>query len=851
MEGGVNSDLAPILLPKNVASWTINATLRGGFARPRPPLFRRTLIFSSAEIQNYFQTGFFQGMGYYRPDFGSAQWVMQISGRLYSLTESSDGWNVADITIPNDANDATTSQVWMNQAEKWLIITDGSSKFPIFWDGVTARRSLGPSVLIVTASATDPLTPPAIGATIVLTIPTFYDGPLNVPVLFNGEYYQVISVEQSPPAPTPAPVYNAIVTYIQGPGGPYPVGSVIATQPSYVGFTNTSANLLVTATFSRVIMSFADPHGITNAGDVLFGTGEGLVFPVYYRANPGDPLTLFPISAAWVVTGIPTPNTLRVETLDITTGNAIGTMSVVFGTLIRKASTAEPSVTVATVAIQFSSAGVGVPQTIQTTQPYLGTDNQSVWLGNTQFLISQAPPPVPPVIPPPQWYLVLSNISDASGSITNLNVLSVPELPAGRMGAYGLGHQTMSLTDGISFIYGDTVGGPSGTPANDYRDSVLKTTENTFLESRGSFRIPTSGDLITSMTFTAILDRAYGQGPLSIGTPSSIFTCDVPTNQASWIALENPILTQALIAKGPLAQNSTVLVNSDTLFRTTEGLSSLIFGRRDFETWGNTPISTEVNRTILQDNRNYLSYGSSIVFDNRFLTTAAPMTSGRGIVQVGTLALNLDPVSSLRGKAPSIWESLWTGINALQYGVGTFGSIERAFMMTFNQVENKLEFFEQARSDSGLYFDNGTDRIQWVVETPCIFKPDEREPSMPIVRLRNGKMQMANIVGTVRIRVLWRPDFYPCWSLWFQRDICATVDPANPDSQAGYATEIGFGEPPVLYCSAANDRPLRDGRFHQIRLEVTGQCVVMGLEFAAVPEPVVTFPAPVCNIAET
>src|SRR5690349_10820212 len=105
---GINSDLPPILLPKDTLSWSTNATLRGGYPRPRPPRFLKTLTYPNDEVKTLFtSTGFFQGAGYYRPDFGAAQLIVAISGRLFALTEITDSWSVAEITVPGDPNLST------------------------------------------------------------------------------------------------------------------------------------------------------------------------------------------------------------------------------------------------------------------------------------------------------------------------------------------------------------------------------------------------------------------------------------------------------------------------------------------------------------------------------------------------------------------------------------------------------------------------------------------------------------------------------------------------------------------------------------------------------------------------
>ena len=41
----------------------------------------------------------------------------------------------------------------MFQAEKWLIVTDGTQSLPIFFDGVSSRRSIGNNQAFLTITA--------------------------------------------------------------------------------------------------------------------------------------------------------------------------------------------------------------------------------------------------------------------------------------------------------------------------------------------------------------------------------------------------------------------------------------------------------------------------------------------------------------------------------------------------------------------------------------------------------------------------------------------------------------------------------------------------------------------------
>lgn len=807
--GGVNSDVEPLLLDRNTLSWMTNGTVRGGYAKPRPARILRKTVEA---------TGLFQGAGYYRPDYGPSELAAQIGGRLFSFPVNGNTITEVDITVPGDPNDGATSQVWMFQAEKWLIVTDGSTKNPIFYDGVTSRRSYGPSVVLGVATAFNPATPPPIGETVQLTLNDPYEGPFNVPVLFNGEYYLVVS------STGPTPAYSVRLTAIAAVvGATVPSGSTVEIRPDRVSYNSavgTVQNGVVPGKVSTSL-SFAAPHNLALTDTVVMVRNFG-AFPA-------------PLTETWTVESIisPTQALLATPPKPFPYAGLLGTIPI----QIVKKNTTDPTVAIGNTTVSFPNPPDNGTVDITLDTPYTGAAGQVVWIADDQYTIESLGGGSPSTT------LYLQNLTDTSvAPYTNpSDVLSIPELPPGRMGAYGIGHVALNLIDGHSYIYGDVVGGPSGTPIYDYRDAVLKTTENDFLAGGGSFRIPNTGELITSFTIAPVLDASYGQGPLQIGTPISVYTCDIPTSPQAFEDLTNPILTQALIGKGPVSQNGTIIANSDTLYRSGLGFDSLIYGRRDFQTgWGNTPISTEVNRSIEGEDKSLISFTSAATFDNRLLATVQMASSSRGVYSQGIVALNFDPVSSLRGKAPSIWEGEWEDGNVMQYVTGNFSGVERCFQFAFNPETLQIEIWEQLRSDSADKFDNGTDRITWSIETPCIFHPDKRSADLPIVRLANGKIHLDEVSGTVDVAVQYRPDYSATWVDWHS----FTVSSATPD---GYKTPIGLGEPRVNSCAPENNRPSRSGRFFQLKITVTGQCKIMGAEFAACQEPTVLFPPPICT----
>lgn len=839
---GVNSGVETLLLPREQASWATNATFRGGFISHRSRVQKQTLNFNGdAALQAAVEEGYFQGAWWYRPDFGLTQIVASISGRLFAFVKPGDSWTVTEITIAGDAGDPTIPRVWMWQSEKWLIISDGSGKLPIFYDGVSCRRSYGPSVDLVPVgqiTGTAPLTPPDIGGSVTLTLSLPYTGTFDVPVIFNGAFYQVVGSLTG----------NVILTNVTGiPAVVEPIGTDVIVNPNLVGYTTAVAvPISVTHTgTSCVIPIYCNSSwdvrfdvSLTSLGSLAIGSTVLVQTSMGPRVGVIDNITglLVRLRIGFLASQSPCASCAPVP---------LGAVTIPNNSLVQFSTPMGPNVILGQLTAAYTNPAVGGALAASMSVPYSGPANQLVTIGAGTYVINSVPAVG-------GLSLILINLTDTSttaydappGRLATLGVESVPELPAGRMGAYISQRNVMSLTDGLGFIVGDIVGGAAGTVANSYRDAVLKTTENDYQAGGGTFRIPSAGEIINSISETAVLDTSFGQGPGQIGTDSSIFSINLPTDRSTWQSLTNPVLPKSLKGFGPLAQNSTVLANSDILFRQIEGLGSLIIARRNFnEGWGNTPISREMGRILDQDEKTLLAFGSAVVFDNRFLITTAPTAGPQGVYHAGLVALNFDLISNLRGKAPPIYDGLWTGLNTLQLVTGNFSGTGRAYAFGYNLLDEQIELYEIVPTTIGGN-DNGTIPIQWNVESPPIFRPEQRNKEDLLVRLLQGQIHLRDVVGLVQITVKYRPDFWPCWIEWASFEVCA--DTTVTDGKPGYRTPVGLGEPSAEGCESANNRPYRVGRFFQIRVEVTGSCKIMGMEFEAMTEPVTPFVPPLC-----
>lgn len=821
---------SPLLIGKNQVSFALNVTNRGGFLHPRNPLQVKTLNFNGDfTLQTLVLSGNFQGRGYYRPDSGTESLIAQIAGHLIKFTEGGNGWLVSDISIVGDLNSATTSQVWMWQSEKWLIVQDGTGTLPIFYDGITSRRSYGPSMLLGTTAAD--FTPPAIGQPVTLMLLAPYTGPYDIPVILNGEFYQPTHV---------AGGYQVRLTnLLDTPENDVPVNTAVVIQPGTVGVIVGGIGL-------------GDCGGGNISFETILSSTTGLT--TGHFSIPGDgtgaPLGKLVTLTGWRKNGGPRTNRqMYVIFCDPVTKNVIfqdatfdfGCFQVDLNTTVIDQNNTSPNVIIGYTTIDFPAPAVGASINTVLTQPYTGDDGQVVYVQNNAYTIAKPPPPGPSTT------LIVINLTDGSvvPAVHPKTIMSVPELPAGRNGAYGMGCNCCVLTDGISYIIGDVVGSGAGTQANNYRDAVLKVTQNDFLFGGGSFRLPGTGDVATAVIFPPNLDTSLGQGPLQIGTAFSFFTNVVPgTDPATWPGLTTPIQTESLKDNGALGQNSTISVNSDTFFRSNIGIGSLVLARRAFQGFGNKPISNEVGILLNPDDQALLQYSSAISFNNRFQCTNFPVISPNGVAHRGMVSLNFELISTIRDSSPPAWEGLQTGLNIFQAITGRVNGSLRAFAFTCNYNTNALELYEFLGDNTTLTADNGVTPIVWAFETANLFNRDVKSLN-ELVQLRDGEIYISDIVGSVHFDVYYRPDFYECWTKWNQFDVCESSDASN--SKPGYRMRVGLGQPSPNPCEAGNNRPLRNGYFFQFRIVVTGQCVFKGMRVKAITIPQPEFAPIICD----
>ena len=438
---------------------------------------------------------------------------------------------------------------------------------------------------------------------------------------------------------------------------------------------------------------------------------------------------------------------------------------------------------------------------------------------------------------------------------------SSTEIPIGTAMAYGQGRIWVTSPDGRGFAASDLIYGPSGTPGESYRDSILRFTENSWLAGGGWFRVPDNAGQIRAMAFIANLDVTLGQGPLQVFTNRGSFSVKVPANRLEWSFFGydadgtlgaqsiDPVQTVSLIERGSESDLSLVPINSDFFFRSEDGIRTFQHSRREFGSWGNTPVSKEVDWALSLDQKGLLRFSSAVLFDRRYICTCAPQIEERGVVHRGLVALDFAQNVWTDNRPPD-WEGLWTVSYAYQILADRHDDRERCFTYTRNQ-DGVVELFEldpEAKHDHA----DATQptRIRWAFETNEItFPAQDYEGHFTIKRLFGAELRVSEMEGDVEFKMRWKPDGHPCWGVWAWWDECAPVgadcDPL-PSACRDWSNALpqirsamGIPQPPDI-CDA-NGQQMRNFYTLQVRLDIRGYCKVGALRISAhdIDQPVI------------
>lgn len=450
---------------------------------------------------------------------------------------------------------------------------------------------------------------------------------------------------------------------------------------------------------------------------------------------------------------------------------------------------------------------------------------------------------------------------------TNLNVmsatwgLSAPGDPPGTSGShneippsgpmdYYMGR--LWYARGRQYGASDIVGGPSGTAAFDFRDAVLRVTENPLSSQGLDFVVPSEAGNIRALKHTANLNTQLGQGPLFIFTRKAVYSMEVPVSRDDWIGAGNqqafdyttglaiptaqgqmPQQRVVQLVNGSVNDRSIVPVNGDLYYQSLEpGIRSLLAAIRDFEQNGNIQISAPIDRLTKFNDRELMRFSSGICFDNRLLQTQLPILTDQGVASRALAVLDFVPLSTNQGQRNAIWEGMYEGLQILDVFEGDFNGLQRAFAVARNPYNNHVELWELTISQLQDFNANGDSRVTMVIEFPAYNFQDQ----FKLKKLVSGELWYDRLIGTSEFTMEYRVDGDHCWNVWAAWNECSARDsredippliyPIVPYCES-YRWSRSLPLPPAS-CNTQSRRPMNVGYQFQCRLTVKGNCRIRG-----------------------
>lgn len=422
------------------------------------------------------------------------------------------------------------------------------------------------------------------------------------------------------------------------------------------------------------------------------------------------------------------------------------------------------------------------------------------------------------------------------------------EIPAATAMAYYGGRLWYAIGRVVSA--GDIIYGESGTLAYNFRDSILRVTENPLALEGDGFEVASQDGNVRAIKVGAAIDASLGQGRLFIFTRKAVYALQVPVSRDDWIAANSdnqPLMTVVQLNNGSVNDRGVVPVNGDLYYQSLEpSIRSLDQSTRFFSQPGNRSLSSNEQRILQLNNRALMYACSGIYFSNRLLQTALPREVPQGIVHDALVPLDFVPISSFDQNRTPNWEGHYEGLPIFQVSTVEVGGLERAYATVYGE-DGSLQLWELTTNDRFDYSRVSSDghRVNWYLETPA-YTWSQSIGETEFKKLIGAELWVDRLFGTVIFTMEYRPDGTSCWLPWITWQECSPKNTAEtvglPD---GYPVDLNecykatmiLPKPQPDCAPCNNNRPANIGLQFQVKLSIKGFCRVRGIWLLAEPVP--------------
>lgn len=352
-----------------------------------------------------------------------------------------------------------------------------------------------------------------------------------------------------------------------------------------------------------------------------------------------------------------------------------------------------------------------------------------------------------------------------------------------------------------SAVASEGVGGVAVRFAQGEAADLLRFSEHGFLAEGGAFALPSQMGRVKSLAFVPIQDDATGQGDLVAFCERGAASFAVSAPRIEWKSTKG--FQRVLFLDIGAASRSVQVVNGDIFFRSAEGngIRTYRSARAEFDSYGQTPMSAEVDPILTRDTLWMLDGVSFAYFDDRLLMTCWPegrkkAVAGQGtpnnnaaavtslptpVVYNGIVALDFRSTAVNAGKSAAAYDGVWTGLPTLQLLSGNFDAVQRAFAVCFAKSNSasggQIQIWELTRDEEN---DIGVSEQRIVAS--IVPKAFQFEELMTLKKLLRCDVWFDDLGGgpdhDFEAEVWYRPDNAPEWIPWFTFTKCFHTETA-------------------------------------------------------------------------
>jgi len=449
---------------------------------------------------------------------------------------------------------------------------------------------------------------------------------------------------------------------------------------------------------------------------------------------------------------------------------------------------------------------------------------------------------------------------EQTGNVYRLNPAK-QQMPIGTIMAYAYGR--VAVSDKYNNIYvSDIIYGNGFTNTSNTQNF----TEQTYWAEGGSFTPPANLGLITGMRVMPSLNiNVRGQGELVVFCESGSFTLDLSQDRATWQA--NNIQKVSLIGRGCRSPWSICGVNNDVYFRSDDGWAFYNNAQVDFyNALAFRKISREVQPWVNYDTPWLRQFESAMYFDNRIIATVSPFTVStsdqHGLHRPSRAMIVLDVEQESRitpdASLPTRWNGLWEGPQPTQLLTAQIKGVQRGFCFSFDG-DNINRLYELQNSS---ILATGVDDYSQVYGSVPIksyfvtkrfdFTPNPGASRFVRKQLVGGEAWISNLKEAVTIACEFRPDSYACFNTLLDpikiglNECTPIANNCTPIVSKPRYQQIRFPTPDIDKCESFNQIPLQEGSEFQIKINLTGSCIVDRVRLAVIFNDKIDLPEGYC-----